>query len=1064
MQSYTAIPSSQTIASSLALLLNNDQSANSQNSSTAFPTTNLLVGMPCFRTDLNQLYQLTAITPSATWQLVCDFNKTAIFAQDVAAGYLPLTGGSLKGKLLAINSANLLVNGSGELGNQAWTGTNFGTRIDSGNGGTKFGNGAAIGTSASATDDASDYFNLYAGAVTLQAEFAVASGVANPSYVTLDTYDSTHTLIASDALKLTWTYAQGAGFNWVTGTATLTGSVAYGRIRKGVPANTPVAGAAGVQFRRIKLESGSSPSTYSQEANAGYPYLSTARTLFGTTVDDSVSSVQVNPNGATWTALNTPTLRVVDTKSGTGGGLSIDSFQPTIQFMDASASAKNTRLLVDNGVIRLANDPGDNSGIFNAAGILFSPDGYMAVGSGSSLSSNVSYYANGPMVGPGTSQYGFYFNGEFNANATTAGYAFLSTPKVNASAFTMANLYGFYAQSPVIGTGATVTNYNAFVAIDFSGASNVYGFRGNMVAGANKWNLYMGGTASNFLLGRSLFGSSTDIDGATQAQIQNPTGSGFGLTVWRNATPGQAISIGTAPNGLTDNYVYSYSGAGNAKNLFIDSTTDSLNTTPTAGSVGINFRILGSTKLWINQAGRVGIGSGVVDDGSNTLQVGGNAVITATGPAFKLNDSSGTNPANLIFQSNGVTQWEIQKSLANNLNFQRFSAGAFVDNPISIALATGIVSMPNRTLMGGGADDGVNLLQANGTIKSSTGGFVFPDGTTQASAAAGRNRIINGSCVVSQRASLAVTTANSPAYAGPDRFRCVNTGAGGTITQSQGTITFNGVAKPCVLQVATAVATNLAGGNVWGGIQQLIEGYNAFDLVGQPVTVSFIFQASIAGTYSVALRDSTTAYSYVTTINVVSANTPQYYAISIPAVPAAATVPASNALGMSLCIGAENATGGTYNTSTLNAWQAGAYIAASTRTPWATTSGASIAATDIALVVGTAAMQFERLSYADTLVQCQRYYQTDAPIVIPQRVDFYSPVMLKVTMRSAPSVVWFSGATQATGYMRDNDNTRDVPVTGGGQTTTFIYPITGGSPAMVVGANTTISYRASAEL
>jgi hypothetical protein len=80
MQSYTAIAPSQTITSSLALLLNNDQTANSQNSGTAFPTANLLVGMACFRTDLNQLWQLTTITPSATWQLVCDFNQTQIYA------------------------------------------------------------------------------------------------------------------------------------------------------------------------------------------------------------------------------------------------------------------------------------------------------------------------------------------------------------------------------------------------------------------------------------------------------------------------------------------------------------------------------------------------------------------------------------------------------------------------------------------------------------------------------------------------------------------------------------------------------------------------------------------------------------------------------------------------------------------------------------------------------------------------------------------------------------------------------------------------------------------------
>ena len=65
MQSYTEIPASETLRNSRQKLLDNDKTAISCNAGTAFPATNLQVGMLCFRTDLNKLYQLS--TDGKTW-------------------------------------------------------------------------------------------------------------------------------------------------------------------------------------------------------------------------------------------------------------------------------------------------------------------------------------------------------------------------------------------------------------------------------------------------------------------------------------------------------------------------------------------------------------------------------------------------------------------------------------------------------------------------------------------------------------------------------------------------------------------------------------------------------------------------------------------------------------------------------------------------------------------------------------------------------------------------------------------------------------------------------------
>lgn len=71
MQNFTPISSSQSVLSSLALLLDNDRTAMSLNAGTAFPTENLFVGMLCLRTDTMALHALKSLgVNGAEWVLV----------------------------------------------------------------------------------------------------------------------------------------------------------------------------------------------------------------------------------------------------------------------------------------------------------------------------------------------------------------------------------------------------------------------------------------------------------------------------------------------------------------------------------------------------------------------------------------------------------------------------------------------------------------------------------------------------------------------------------------------------------------------------------------------------------------------------------------------------------------------------------------------------------------------------------------------------------------------------------------------------------------------------------
>ena len=92
MQSYTEIPSSATLQESRGLLLNNDKTIMSCNSGTAFPTTNLQVGMLCFRTDQNKLYELKS--DGKTWHMIADLTKTPAPLESPNFSGTPTVGGN----------------------------------------------------------------------------------------------------------------------------------------------------------------------------------------------------------------------------------------------------------------------------------------------------------------------------------------------------------------------------------------------------------------------------------------------------------------------------------------------------------------------------------------------------------------------------------------------------------------------------------------------------------------------------------------------------------------------------------------------------------------------------------------------------------------------------------------------------------------------------------------------------------------------------------------------------------------------------------------------------------
>ena len=144
------------------------------------------------------------------------------------------------------------------------------------------------------------------------------------------------------------------------------------------------------------------------------------------------------------------------------------------------------------------------------------------VGIGGAASTDQLLDVTGTHPGSATTLYGF--STETTYPSTTTGTAIGAYGRVNTAvaAFTLTNATSFYAASGTVGAGSTVTNVYGFFTENLVGGTNNYGFRGGLSSGANKYNLYMDGTAVNFLEGALRIGTDSTNNGINDAS----TGAG----------------------------------------------------------------------------------------------------------------------------------------------------------------------------------------------------------------------------------------------------------------------------------------------------------------------------------------------------------------------------------------------------------------------------------------------------------------------------------------------------------------------------------------------------------
>jgi hypothetical protein len=294
----------------------------------------------------------------------------------------------------------------------------------------------------------------------------------------------------------------------------------------------------------------------------------------------SVDSTTYTPTSRTLTINGTSYDLSADRSWTVSGGISGSGTTNYISKFTSSSSIGNSLIYNDANSV-LINDTFNVASNYKlqVTGDIYT-SGSIAIGSVSSVSTKL--LGLGRSITGATTAYGITFEGNIESTVTTNGIVYRSYPIVTGG--TLSAITHYIASKNAFIGGSTVTNqYGFFADASVSGATNNYGFYGNIASATGAWNLYMNGTAQNYINGNlgigvtvptvkldvsgaGLFSSSVTASsfiksGGTSAQLL--AGDGSVVTAGTNITisGGTISSSGGLSGSGTTNYVPKFTGS-----------------------------------------------------------------------------------------------------------------------------------------------------------------------------------------------------------------------------------------------------------------------------------------------------------------------------------------------------------------------------------------------------------------------------------------------------------------------------------------------------------------------
>ena len=164
------------------------------------------------------------------------------------------------------------------------------------------------------------------------------------------------------------------------------------------------------------------------------------------------------------------------------------------------------------------------------------------VGIGGTSGADTKFQLLGTYPTFGTNTFVQQLSGTSPSGTTNVLSGYRARLNTQAAAFALSNLRIFDSGQGTIGATSSVTNqYGYWADSSLTGATNNYGFYGNIASGANRYNLYMAGTAANYLggqlqLGQDYIEKTNTANTSTAYTIDLANGSVQILTLTGNCT------------------------------------------------------------------------------------------------------------------------------------------------------------------------------------------------------------------------------------------------------------------------------------------------------------------------------------------------------------------------------------------------------------------------------------------------------------------------------------------------------------------------------------------------
>jgi hypothetical protein len=271
---------------------------------------------------------------------------------------------------------------------------------------------------------------------------------------------------------------------------------------------------------------------------------------------DGTANQVIKTDGAGTLSFSTPTTGTVTSVGGTG----------TVSGITLTGTVTSSGSLTLGGTLSLASPPTiGNTTANTGAFTTLSASGQLTLTKATNYNLYASGAGNNYMAGSlgigNTTLTNFNLNVQKNLTGSTTATNISSTPNIQSdvtaqadgystfistatAAFTLTGLTHYRSSQGPFGAGSTVAIQRGFFAqSDLIGATNNYGFHSNIPAGTGRYNLYMSGTADNYLAG-SLGIGFVPTPGNTLEISKVLTGASVAVTVSARLNPDATVTSG----------------------------------------------------------------------------------------------------------------------------------------------------------------------------------------------------------------------------------------------------------------------------------------------------------------------------------------------------------------------------------------------------------------------------------------------------------------------------------------------------------------------------------------